>query len=80
MLRHSRLLRRLVSENHTAREGTVVNLTLIRRIGAVLAAASLCVALAGCAVDVASPKSEKTDGSNQLRYYGGPKYPMWSSQ
>jgi hypothetical protein len=45
-----------------------------------LAMASLCACLGGCAVDLASTRSDKPEGSNQLRYYGGPKSPMWASQ
>ncbi|SDS26610.1 hypothetical protein [Bradyrhizobium canariense] len=56
------------------------NSTLVRRIGIVFAVASLCAAVAGCAADLGNTKSEKAEGGNQLRYYGGPKYPMWSSQ
>jgi hypothetical protein len=51
-----------------------------RRIGIVLAVAALCAAVAGCAADIGTTKSERSDGGSQLRYYGGPKYPMWSSQ
>jgi hypothetical protein len=42
--------------------------------------AALCCAAGGCAVDIGTTKAEKSDGSNQLRYYGGPKSPMWTSQ
>ena len=52
----------------------------MRRIGIVLAVALLCGAAAGCVSDMVSATSGVSDGSNQLRYYGGPKYPMWSSQ
>jgi hypothetical protein len=45
-----------------------------------LAVTALCFAVAGCAADIGTTKSEGSDGSSQLRYYGGPKYPMWSSQ
>jgi hypothetical protein len=47
-----------------------------RRIGIVLIAAALCSAAAGCA-DMGGVTS-KSDGSGQMRYYGGPKSPMWS--
>jgi hypothetical protein len=50
----------------------------MRRIGTVLAAAALCSATAGCA-DTAGMTS-KSDGSGQMRYYGGPKSPMWSDR
>jgi hypothetical protein len=58
----------------------MVDLELRRRIGGILAAVALCAAVAGCAADVGTPKSEKSDGSGQMRYFGGPKSPMWSSQ
>jgi hypothetical protein len=51
---------------------------LRRRIAVVLAVAGLCATVAGCVSDMAAPTAE-TSG-NQLRYYGGPKYPMWSAQ
>jgi len=53
---------------------------LALRIRIVIAAASLCVAVAGCASDMGAATSQKSDGGGQLRYYGGPKSPMWSSQ
>jgi hypothetical protein len=49
-----------------------------RRIAVILAAAALCVAAAGCAVNVGTTKSEGPEGSGQMRYFGGPKSPMWS--
>ena len=49
-----------------------------RRIGTVMAAAALCSAAAGCA-DTGGTTS-KSDGSGQMRYYGGPKSPMWSDR
>jgi hypothetical protein len=52
---------------------------LRRRIAVALALAGLCAALAGCVSDMAAPTAD-TSGSHQLRYYGGPKYPMWSAQ
>jgi hypothetical protein len=52
---------------------------LKRRIGVVLAVAALCGAVAGCVSDMGTPTAENP-GSSQLRYYGGPKYPMWSGQ
>jgi hypothetical protein len=53
---------------------------LRRQIGVVLAVAALCCVAAGCAVDIGTTKAEKSDGTNQLRYYGGPKSPMWAGQ
>ena len=52
---------------------------LTRRIGVVLAVAALCAAVAGCVSDMGAPAAENS-GSSQLRYYGGPKSPMWSGQ
>jgi hypothetical protein len=57
----------------------MVDLELRRKIVCVLAAVALCATVAGCAADVGTPKSEKSDGG-QMRYFGGPKSPMWSSQ
>jgi hypothetical protein len=53
-----------------------------RRI-AVVAVAAFCVAATGLARDglAAAPKlSKKSNSPAQLRYYGGPKSPMWRSQ
>jgi len=52
----------------------------MRRIATVLAAAALCSAAAGCAGDAGVATSGKSDGSSQMRYYGGPKSPMWSDR
>jgi hypothetical protein len=52
----------------------------MRRIGILLAVVVLCGAAAGCVSDMVSATSGVSDGGNQFRYYGGPKYPMWSSQ
>jgi hypothetical protein len=46
--------------------------------GIVLAAAALCSVAAGCA-DTGGTTS-KSDGTGQMRYYGGPKSPMWSDR
>ena len=56
----------------------MVDSELRRKIAGVLAAVALCAAVAGCAADVGTPKSERSDGSSQMRYFGGPKSPMWS--
>jgi hypothetical protein len=53
---------------------------LARRIRIMIAAAALCVVVSGCAADLGAATSQKSDGGGQLRYYGGPKSPMWSSQ
>jgi hypothetical protein len=52
---------------------------LRRRIGVALTVAALCAAVAGCVSDMGAPTAENS-GGNQLRYYGGPKSPMWSAQ
>lgn len=60
--------------------GLFMSMLAMRRIGIVLAVAMLCGAAAGCVSDMVPATSGVSDGSNQLRYYGGPKYPMWTSQ
>jgi hypothetical protein len=57
----------------------MIALPLRRRIGIAIAAAALCAAVAGCVSDMGAPTAENS-GGNQLRYYGGPKSPMWSGQ
>jgi hypothetical protein len=52
---------------------------LTRKIAAVGVMMALCAALAGCASDMGARTSAQSD-SNQLRYYGGPKSPMWPSK
>jgi hypothetical protein len=52
---------------------------LWKRIGIVLAVAAVCAAAAGCVSDMGTPTAANS-GSDQLRYYGGPKYPMWAGQ
>jgi hypothetical protein len=49
-------------------------------IGIVIVVVALCAAVAGCVSDIGATTSDKTDGNGQLRYYGGPKSPMWSGQ
>jgi hypothetical protein len=49
-----------------------------RRLAAVSAAAALCALASGCAGD--SEAQTTSQSSGQLRYYGGPKYPMWQTQ
>ena len=53
--------------------------TLVRRIGIIIAAVALCAATAGCVSDMEAAANE-SKGSGQLRYFGGPKSPMWSGQ
>jgi hypothetical protein len=48
----------------------------IRRIAVIATIASLCALVAGCVSDMDAPTAEGL-GTHQLRYYGGPKYPMW---
>ena len=48
---------------------------LMRKLTTVVAAAALCVAAIGCAANV--QKSSLKKSFHQLRYYGGPKSPMW---
>jgi hypothetical protein len=54
-------------------------LVLKRRIAIMIAVAGLCATVAGCVSDMGTPNADSS-GSSQLRYYGGPKYPMWSGQ
>jgi hypothetical protein len=49
--------------------------TLAGRIAVLAVAAAAGAALAGCVSDAAAPASQSS--GTQLRYYGGPKYPMW---
>jgi hypothetical protein len=56
-----------------------IDQSLRRKIRVVLAIAALCAAVAGCVSDLGAPTADNS-GGNQLRYYGGPKYPMWSGQ
>ena len=51
---------------------------LASKIAVLAAIAGLSAALAGCASEVAVPASQST--GTQLRYYGGPKSPMWPAQ
>jgi hypothetical protein len=75
------LSRSAVDVDLLSRRKRKANATLpawIQRTGIVLVAAVLCSAAAGCA-DTGSTTS-KSDGSGQMRYYGGPKSPMWSDR
>jgi uncharacterized protein YceK len=49
-----------------------------RKFALMLMAAGLCAVLGGCASDVGT--STANQSGSQMRYYGGPKYPMWPSQ
>jgi hypothetical protein len=48
---------------------------LARRLATFAAIAGLGALLAGCVSDAAAPASQSS--GTQLRYYGGPKSPMW---
>jgi hypothetical protein len=53
---------------------------LKQRIAAFVAVVALGAAVSGCSSDIGATTSEKAGGNNQLRYYGGPKSPMWTGQ
>jgi hypothetical protein len=51
----------------------------IPELAAIVVVMGLCLAVAGCVSDIGAPAV--TDQTNhQLRYYGGPKSPMWADQ
>ncbi len=58
----------------------VISRPSIRRVGVVLAVVSLCAASAGCVSDMGASAADDSVAGHQMRYDGGPKYPMWSSQ
>jgi hypothetical protein len=65
------------------REDDVSKSAWMRPAGILLAAAALCVAVAGCVGDTGtsmSGASQWPGDSPTMRYYGGPKSPMWASQ
>ena len=51
---------------------------LARKIAVFAAIVGLSAALAGCISDAVAPARQSS--GTQLRYYGGPKSPMWSAQ
>lgn len=51
---------------------------VLRRIAAFSAVAALCVPASGCVSDLGAQIAGQSSG--QLRYYGGPKSPMWRTQ
>ena len=53
----------------------------MKAAGMLLVVVALCAATAGCVSDIDAASSGVTadNGSGTMRYYGGPKYPMWSS-
>ena len=50
--------------------------SVARKVAIIIA---LCALSAGCAVAIPLQGASQSDGQ-QLRYYGGPKSPMWASQ
>jgi len=64
-------------------EDDVSRSTWMKSAGTLLVAAALCLAVAGCVSDTGTSMSGATQwpgDSPTMRYYGGPKYPMWQSQ
>jgi len=57
---------------------SVLMSVLARKIAVLVAVAGFCAALAGCVSDAAAPASQSS--GTQLRYYGGPKSPMWPAE
>lgn len=53
--------------------------TLKRALLRCIVVAGLCATAAGCASEVTVPAADGSAG-NHMRYYGGPKSPMWSGQ
>jgi hypothetical protein len=52
----------------------------VRSIGAAMAVGILCAGLGGCVSDAEVPMtnvSQTDSNSPHLRYFGGPKSPMW---
>jgi predicted small secreted protein len=47
-----------------------------RRIAVAVAVVVLCATLSGCISDMTTSSAHNT-GDAHLRYYGGPKSPMW---
>jgi hypothetical protein len=65
------------------REDDVSQSVWMRSAGIALAVAALCVAVAGCVGDSGTSMSGAAQwpgDSPTMRYYGGPKSPMWPSQ
>ena len=57
----------------------MITRSLTKTLAITLAVAALCAAAAGCVSDMGSPTADGGT-SGQMRYYGGPKSPMWQSQ
>ena len=51
----------------------------ILEYAAIVVVMGLCLAVAGCVSDMGAPSATDQSGQ-QLRYYGGPKSPMWASE
>lgn len=49
------------------------------KVAAMIALVRLSACLAGCVSDLGATATD-APGTHQMRYYGGPKYPMWPSQ
>ncbi|MGY3239822.1 hypothetical protein ACVMAJ_006712 [Bradyrhizobium sp. USDA 4448] len=52
---------------------------LVRTMVTTIALAGLGACLAGCVSDLGATTGE-AGASSQMRYYGGPKSPMWPAQ
>lgn len=53
--------------------------TLRQALVRIVVVVGVCATVAGCISD-ASPPTADSSGVTQMRYYGGPKSPMWASQ
>jgi hypothetical protein len=53
---------------------------LTQKTGIFVAVVAVCASVAGCISDIGATTSQTAGGRDQLRYYGGPKSPMWSGQ
>ena len=54
----------------------MTDMRLGRKIATIIALAGLGACLAGCVSDLGAATGDNS-GTHQMRYYGGPKYPMW---
>jgi len=50
------------------------------KIGLIVAIIALFAAMAGWVSDTEAASSRKPKSNSQMRYYGGPKSPMWRGQ
>ena len=53
---------------------------LMRAIATVSLVVALSGAAAGCVSDMGAQATDGSSSGSQLRYYGGPKSPMWAGQ